>query len=108
MCRFHLIKTNIWNTASQHIKEPQFEPVAFLSPLKPTPSQPIHTHTHIFFQPPVDKSFSFIAQTQGLQVHGPQKEIQGSSEGGGVGWDGKENGQLEDKRRKEQSPPTLV
>lgn len=37
----------------------------------------------LFLQPPVDKSFSFIAQTQGLQVHRPQK---GEKEaGGGVG-----------------------
>lgn len=39
----------------------------------------------LLLKPPVDKSFSFIAQTQGLQVHRPQKRIQGCSGGGGVG-----------------------
>ncbi|KAK5924905.1 hypothetical protein CgunFtcFv8_017479 [Champsocephalus gunnari] len=36
----------------------------------------------LFLQPPVDKSFSFIAQTQGLQVHRPQK---GAKKGGSAG-----------------------
>lgn len=38
----------------------------------------------LFLQSPVDKSFSFIAQTQGLQVHRPQKGGKGGA-GGGVG-----------------------
>lgn len=42
----------------------------------------------LFLQPPADKSFSFIAQTQGLQVHRPQKE-EGGGAGveGGMGWE---------------------
>lgn len=69
----------------------------------------------LFLQPPVDKSFSFIAQTQGLQVHRPQK---GEKEAGGWGWwggvvlrgwraggaDGKENGQSGDKRGRNRAP----
>lgn len=60
----------------------------------------------LFLQPPADKSFSFIAQTQGLQVHRPQKE-------GGGGcmerWDGKENGQSGDKRGRNRTPyPVLT
>lgn len=37
----------------------------------------------LFLQSPVDKSFSFIAQTQGLQVHRPQKGGKGG-DGGGI------------------------
>lgn len=44
----------------------------------------------LFLQPPADKSFSFIAQTQGLQVHRPQKGKKGGGSrgtrgGGGMG-----------------------
>ncbi|CAB1457106.1 unnamed protein product [Pleuronectes platessa] len=41
-------------------------------------------------QPPADKSFSFIARIQGLQVHGPQKGKRGWR--GGVGLTGVEEG----------------
>lgn len=65
----------------------------------------------LFLQPPVDKSFSFIAQTQGLQVHRPQKgEKEGGAEGvcvGGAGMgggNGKENGQSGDKRGRNRAP----
>lgn len=39
----------------------------------------------LFLRPPVDKSFSFIAQTQGLQVHRPQKRERRGFGGGGGG-----------------------
>lgn len=73
----------------------------------------------LFLRPPVDKSFSFIAQTQGLQVHRPQKRErrgfggEGVGQGGVVvvvmGWgaggaDGKENGQWGDKGGRSGSP----
>ena len=47
----------------------------------PTPTSP----PPLFLKPSVDKSFSFITQTQGLQVHKPQKEGQGCRGGGGDG-----------------------
>lgn len=57
----------------------------------------------LFLQPPVDKSFSFIAQIQGLQVHRPQKGEKGC--GGVCGGGGKENGESGDERGRSCDPP---
>lgn len=65
----------------------------------------------LFLQPPVDKSFSFIAQTQGLQVHRPQKGEEGGRrgvkgiEGWRRGWE-REWSVGDMRERKEQSPAT--
>lgn len=61
----------------------------------------------LFLQSPVDKSFSFIAQTQGLQVHRPQKGGKGGDGGGDWRAGGpceKENGQSGDKRGRNRAP----
>lgn len=66
----------------------------------------------LFLQPPVDKSFSFIAQTQGLQVHRPQKG--GKGEEGSQGDRGVEEGMgkrmvsREIREEGTESSPTLV
>lgn len=61
--------------AQHHIKPPQLEPVAFVFLV-------LNDSPPLFLQSPVDKSFSFIAQTQGLQVHRPQKGGKGGGSGG--------------------------
>lgn len=60
----------------------------------------------LFLQSPVDKSFSFIAQTQGLQVHRPQKGGKGGDGGGDwrAGGPCEENGQSGDKRGRNRAP----
>lgn len=61
--------------AQHHIQPPQLEPVAFVFLV-------LNDSPPLLLQPPVDKSFSFIAQTQGLQVHRPQKGAKGGGAGG--------------------------
>lgn len=69
-------------SGKQHrIKQAPFKPDASVFPMPSNDLPP----SPLLLKPPVDKSFSFIAQTQGLQVHRPQKRIQGCSGGGGVG-----------------------